>query len=118
MSLLCNALDRDTIEFVQDDITVVVAVQNPYVIVLNPNIMVDGCPLVTYASTGGCDMFSKILSDVCRGHYYSVLFSKDKNNHMKNLHVFHGCKVIKEISEFAQYVYTKWSGNKEVYRNE
>lgn len=83
-SVVCNCIDDCTVEMIRNGSVAIVSMQNCYVYVINPNVDVDGCPLVAYVGIGNIDLFNKVIGDICRNSYCDSFFESDAERHLKN----------------------------------
>ena len=82
--VVCNTIDDVTIEIIRNGVTVVLHIEDLDVIVINPSVFVDKCPLVTYSEPRGqMFTFNRVLGNTCRNVNCDIFFSSDISKHMK-----------------------------------
>lgn len=107
-SITCNLIDDCTVEVVRKGTTVIVTKQSPFVMVLNPGVLIDDCPLITYIGLSEYDVFNKVLSDMCMNNNCESYYCFDTAKHMKNGYPIKDEGQIAKAKEVAVYVYSEW----------
>lgn len=66
-----------------DKSRVILSIQRPYVLTVNPDVDVDGCPLVAYVSQGDWELYDHVLASICQGDNDEQYFSGLPKDHMR-----------------------------------
>ena len=101
--VIVGYIDDCTFELTRDSNTIIVAIKDGLLCIINPSMSVKGVPLIMYGY-GGTDAkdFSKLILNIIRGQTLINYFSGDVREHMK-----HGNIV--EDGEPLQYFLVKFA---------
>lgn len=109
-TVICSALDDSTVEILRNCDTIVIHIEGTNVVVINPSILIDDCPLVTYCNNyGQMHKFNEIIGDICRNSQCESFFSSDTKKHMTNGYPVKDDKMLKDkITHIAKFTYNTW----------
>lgn len=94
--VICSMIDDWTFMFMRNNKRIVVTIDNGIICVLNPNVNVDGSPLIIRAECGNADKFSEIILNILRG-YYDDYYIEDSGIHMCSAVVTPGNEYIRDV---------------------
>ena len=108
--VVCHTIDDSTVEIIRNGVTAVLHIEGLDVIVINPNVLVDKYPLVTYSEPRGqMFTFNRVLGNICRNVNCDIFFSSDIGKHMKCGYPVCQDKILcNKFNHIAEYVYNKW----------
>ena len=79
-----NWVDRFVLEVKRKGDTVLLVYKGCYILVINPDVMVDQCPLITFVAVGNHERFDNVLGEICRNDLCESFFTSKPEKHLMN----------------------------------